>query len=58
MSKAFDQALELIKRRPLPDDILDLLDDLREEIDADEQEDFGWFYEGVTLKTRLLSEDE
>lgn len=58
MSKAFDQAFELIKRNPLPDDIIELLDDLRELIDSDEQDDFGWFYESASLTTRLNDEDE
>ena len=58
MSKAFDEAFELITRNPLPDDIIELLDDLGELIDADEREDFSWFYEAASLKTRLVDEGE
>lgn len=50
MSAAFDEAEKLIKRDPLPRNILEKMADLESQIDRDEIEDFMWFYEKLHLK--------
>lgn len=58
MSKAFDQARELVQQDPMPEDIIELLDDLREDIEPDENDKFEWLYEAASLSDRLSSEDQ
>ena len=48
-TKAFTDAFELIKVRPLPDDILRQLAILERQIDIDEVEGFSWIYENLNL---------
>jgi len=50
MSAYFEKALKLIKKDPMPDDIIEQLDDLFELADPDEQDEFGWIYEGAHLE--------
>jgi len=58
MSAAFNEAERLVQENPMPPDIIELLDNLREDIDADEQDDFFWFYEAASLQARLATEED
>lgn len=53
MGKELDKAFELARQDPLPDNIIQQLDDLYDEADRDDQEKMAWIYEGVSL---ILSE--
>ena len=53
MGKELDKAFELARQDPLPDNIIEQLDDLYDEADRDDQEKMAWIYEGVSL---ILSE--
>ena len=56
-TKAFDEAFELSKKRPLPKDIIRQLAILESQIDISEVEDFSWIYEGVYLILNDTSKD-
>jgi len=58
MSAAFNEAERLVQENPMPLDIIELLDNLREDIDLDEQDDFFWFYEAASLQSRLITEED
>ena len=58
MSAAFNEAERLVQENPMPPDIIELLDNLREDIDPDEQDDFFWFYEAASLQSRLIIEED
>ena len=49
MTTAFDEAAILVKRDPLPFDIIERLGRLERKVDLDEVEDFQWFYESANL---------
>lgn len=50
-SKAFNEAVALVNKKTLPDDIIQQLDHLRFNIDPLENERFGWLYEGLYVDT-------
>lgn len=52
MSQAFEQAQKLVQSKPMPDDVIDQLDELMVEIDIDELPDFMWLYEAAELEVR------
>ena len=47
MSKYFEEAVKLVKRDPLPLDIIEKLDELFDLSDEDELENFPFLYESV-----------
>ena len=47
MSKAFDQAMALLRQIPPPPDVFARLETLRSGIDPDEQDRFGDLFEGA-----------
>lgn len=53
MGIELDKAFELAKKDPLPDDIIEQLDELYEEADVEDREKMSFLYEGVSL---ILSE--
>lgn len=53
MGIELDKAFELAKRDPLPDDIIEQLDELYEEADVEDREKMSFLYEAVSL---ILSE--
>lgn len=50
MSKAFEEANKLTDIDPLPVDVMAQLDELQKQIDPEEEEDFGWLYEGALME--------
>lgn len=44
-----EQAQEILRQEPLPDDAQAQIDALFEEATADEREQFAWIYEGLAV---------
>jgi len=57
-SKPFLKAKEISGQVPLPDDIIEQLDDLYDLVTEDEKDKFLWFYEQAELSVNLLTEEE
>tara|TARA_R100000541_G_scaffold31346_1_gene40213 strand:+ start:336 stop:527 length:192 start_codon:yes stop_codon:yes gene_type:complete len=53
MGIELDKAFELAKKDPLPDDIIEQLDELYENADFEDREKMSFLYEAVSL---ILSE--
>jgi len=53
MGIELDKAFELAKKDPLPDDIIEQLDELYDEADVEDREKMSFLYEAVSL---ILSE--
>ncbi len=58
MGIELDKAFELVKKDPLPDDIIEQLDDLYDEADEDDQEKMAFLYESVSLIISEKTEQE
>jgi hypothetical protein len=52
MSEAFEKAEKLIQAKPMPDDVIEQLDELMVEVDIGELPDFMWLYEAAELEVR------
>jgi|TARA_B110000908_G_C9791611_1_gene244655 hypothetical protein len=57
MSKYLDEAIELCKKKIMPDDIIEQLDSLKDQADEDEQQMFSWLYEAAYLQVDELTEE-
>lgn len=57
MSKAFEKAQKLVQAKPMPDDVIEQLDELMVEVDIDELPDFMWLYEAAELEVREIAND-
>lgn len=57
MSKYLDEAIELCKKKIMPDDIIEQLDSLKDQAEEDEQQMFSWLYEAAYLQVDELTEE-
>ena len=58
VGKELDKGLELVKLEEIPDGLIELLDELYEDADAQDKENFGWLYEAAELRLNELTEEE
>jgi len=58
MSEQLLKAMELLKERPLPEDVYGAVRELMEEAPDEERRDFSMIFEGLDLITRELTAEE
>ncbi len=58
MSEQLRKAMELLKERPLPEDVYGAVRELMEEAPDEERRDFSMIFEGLDLITRELTAEE